>query len=232
MKHETFFKIEPIGKCTAVAGMVIVAGNAYTVSTPHKGGQIAFYKNHKGKMIDGKAEHLNSITYHDHLFYVVTRNKDYQIYAFSSDGKIKKRWKYPRSKIATINHYSGDKFLISVNGGESIKYRMVRIRDQIEDVGIEFRVNVPPDYPTGNDSFYDKKDKRLYVTKFKENLRENAIYVVDLCKMANGRKYKPEKAFFVADKSKYEIEGVSVYDGKMFACVNKADGDEISILTR
>ena len=114
--------------------------------------------------------------------------------ALGSDGVIKKKYTYSRGTIATINHYGGDKFIISVSGGNSIKYRMVMITDRIIDLGLDFKILVPDEgYNTGNDSFYDKKDKRLYVTKFKDNLRENAIYVYDLCKLCNGYKYKPEK---------------------------------------
>lgn len=182
------------------------------------------------------AEHLNSITYHDHLFYIVTRNSGgNQIMAFGSDGVVKKKFKYSRSMIATINHYQGDRFLISVNGGTSVKYRMIRITDRIVDVGLDFRVRIPDEeYSQGNDSYYDPKDKRLYVTKFKDNLKENAIYVYDLCHLYNGWKYKPEKAFFISKKEKYEIEGIGLYKDRMYACVNAVvngiQADEISRL--
>ena len=182
------------------------------------------------------AEHLNSITYYNHLFYIVTRNKGgNQVMAIDSDGNVKKKYSYSRSTIATINNYEDDKFLISVNGGCSIKYRMVRITDRIIDVGLDFKAIVTDsDYETGNDSFYDKKDKRLYVTKFKDNLRDNAIYVYDLCRLCNGYKYKPEKVFYVSSSEKYEIEGIGTYKGKMYACVNAVkngkQADEISIL--
>ena len=155
--------------------------------------------------------------------------------ALGSDGVIKKKYTYSRGTIATINHYGGDKFIISVSGGNSIKYRMVMITDRIIDLGLDFKILVPDEgYNTGNDSFYDKKDKRLYVTKFKDNLRENAIYVYDLCKLCNGYKYKPEKSFYVSSNEQYEIEGIGIYKSKMYACVNAVkkgkQADEISIL--
>ena len=222
------YRLNPIvidGKtCSAVAGLVVVGSNIYTVASHTGDGKqpIAFYRNEKAipvKTPNGStaiARHLNSITYHDHLFYIVTRNgtDENQVMAFDSGGIIRKRWKYPKSTIATINHYSGNWFLISVNGGLSVKYSVVEIGDEILDTGREFRVKIPDkDYSTGNDSFYEKK--RLYVTKFKDK-EHSAVFIYDLSDIR--KSYNPIDVKYYSGKEKFEIEGV----GKgMVACTNE-----------
>ena len=232
---KVLYELNPLtisGKsCNKVAGCVVVGKNIYTVSSIDGEGKqpVAFYKNDKAipvKTPSGStsiARHLNSITYYDHLFYIVTRNNqdENQIMAFDSGGIIRRRWKYPRSKIATINHYSGNRFLISVSGGLSVKYRLVEIGDEIEDVGINFRALAPPGYETGNDSFYEKK--RLYVTKFKD-LSHSAVFLYDISSLKNGAKFLPVDAIYTEEKGQFEIEGV----GKgLIACVNRKQNDLI-----
>lgn len=230
---ERIFELKPIkvsGKtCSAVAGMVVVAGNVYTVSSKSSSGgkkmPVVFYKNEKAIPVQTSggsysiAKHLNSITYYNHLFYIVTRNgqDENQIMAFRSNGIIEKKWKYPRSMIATINHFKGNNFLISVNGGKVVKYRMVQIGDEIKDVGLDFKIVA--DYSTGNDSFYDKKDKRLYVTKFKDK-EHSAVFVYDLCHLSDGGRYYPEKVIERSGSEKFEIEGVGILNG-LIGCVNQ-----------
>ena len=223
------YRLNPIvidGKtCSAVAGTVVVGNNIYTIASKSADGKqpIAFYRNDKAIPVrtaagsTAIARHANSITYYDHLFYVVTRNgqDETQIVAFDSGGIIKKKWKYPRSMIATINHYSGSWFLISVNGGLSVKYRAVEIGKEILDTGREFRVKIPDtEYQTGNDSFYNKTTKRLYVTKFKDEVH-NAVFIYDIS--AIRKEYIPVDVKYYTGKEKFEIEGI----GKgMIACVN------------
>ena len=101
------YRLNPIvidGKtCSAVAGTVVVGNNIYTIASRSADGKqpIAFYRNDKAIPVrtaagsTAIARHANSITYYDHLFYVVTLNGQHeaQIVAFDSGGIIKKKWK-------------------------------------------------------------------------------------------------------------------------------------------
>ena len=230
--------------CSAIAGMCIVNNDIYVLASKsgdgvtkqpcvlHKyfnyldtdNGVYDYSVIRTAKGSKSIAVHANSITYSNHLFYIVTRNgrNENQIMVLTSDGIIQKKYKYTKSMIATINHFEVNKFLISVNGGLSIKYRLVEIGDTIKDLGIEFRCLIPDvDYGTGNDSYYDKKDKRLYITKFK-NKTENKIFVYDLKNIVNGKNYNSEKEIYVKSEEKFEVEGIGLYN-KIVGCVNATE---------
>lgn len=177
------------------------------------------------------AKHLNSMTYNNHLFYAVTRNgtdNENQVMAFGSDGVIKQKIKYSHSgsKIATINHYRDNQFIISCGGGDLITYRLVElVGNQLNDLR-NFKIQIPKDkaedYQTGNDSFYDKKTKRLYVTKFKGDLTSNAIFVYDLSVLDN-KTYNATDRYYIKPiygESKFEIEGLGIYNDEIYVCTN------------
>ena len=102
-------------KCTATSAMTIVNDDIYCIrsASPNNEDKMPVvlhklynYLSEKGKektsiiqTVSGSvaiAIHANSLTYHDHLFYMVTRNgskNENQVMAFNSDGVIVKKYK-------------------------------------------------------------------------------------------------------------------------------------------
>lgn len=186
------------------------------------------------------AVHANSLTYYNHIFYLATRNTDNasdQVVAFSSDGKISSQYSYGKEVIATINFYQkkNDKlyFLISIGGGCSIDYRLVYISgNKLKDANIKFKVLIPDnDYSVGNDSYFSTADRQLYVTKIRnseDKTTENKIFQYDLSGDLSGTDatYSPIRTIHAASnqsESKFEIEGLSIYNGVKYVCTNSLD---------
>ena len=238
-------------KCSAVACMSIVNDDIYVLSShsssdnfkqpvvlhklynyisnsnPNVGYSYETIRTSKGS--ENIAVHANSMTYNNHLFYMVTRNgtdNENQVIVFGSDGIIKNKLKYAHigSKLATINHYKDDKFIISVGGGNTIPYRVVQNSGNYLNDVFSFKLKIADsEYQTGNDSYYDKKSKKIYVTKFKDDLIHNAIYVYDLSKLSAGKTYTPTDVYYINAKngeSQFEIEGLGIFENNIYVCTN------------
>lgn len=190
------------------------------------------------------AMHANSITYHNHIFYLVTQNIDNlgnQIMAFGSNGIISAKYKYAGGKILTINYYgtiNGELyFLVSTDRHQRIPYSLVKISgNYLVDVGKSFIALAPyADYDDGNDSYYDRSTKQLYITKFKkanDNIMENLVLQYDLSGgiSGNGQEYSSVRTLHVAaqaGESRFEIEGICIYNGKKYVCVNSKDSSGV-----
>jgi hypothetical protein len=189
------------------------------------------------------ARHSNSITYHNHLFYMVTRNgtgSENQIMAFGSDGVITNKYTYAGGEIATINFYKEVDgvlyFLISTGGGDKVPYKIVKISgSKLVSTGVSFHVIAPDnDYSEGNDSYYDLATKQLYVTKFKRIddtiVKNNRIYQYDLDRTLSGSSlsFNAKRVLQIDsndDETKFEIEGLAIYDNKKYVCANVVIGN-------
>lgn len=193
------------------------------------------------------ARHSNSLTYYNHIFYMVTGNAggtETQIVAFGSDGIIKNKYTYADGKIGTINFYEKRNntlwFLISIGGGTNITYRIVKMSDSIfTNTGISFTINVPDnEYSIGNDSYYDLTTKQLYITKFKKitlnektTIQNNRIYKYDLNHELSGSSatFNAKQVFQIDSESKetkFEIEGLGIYDNTIFICANVVSSNQ------
>jgi len=189
------------------------------------------------------ARHSNSITYHNHLFYMVTRNgtgSENQVMAFGSDGVITNKYTYAGGEIATINFYKEVDgvlyFLISTGGGNEVPYKIVRISgSKLVNTGVFFKVSVPDsEYSIGNDSYYDLSTKQLYVTKIKKIddkiIKNNRIYQYDLNRTLSGSSltFNAKRVLQIDsndNETKFEIEGLAIYDNKKFVCANVVIGN-------
>lgn len=248
-------------KMTATDAMSIVDNDIYCICSKHDDiskypvvlhkfynylpeGNTGSYKNSDLTTEAGSkiiAKHSNSLTYYNHVFYMVTRNgtgSENQVMAFGSDGIIKSKYTYADGEIGTINFYKNKDnvpwFLISIGGGTSITYRLVKVSgSKFINTGISFKVNVPDvDYSIGNDSYYDFTTKQLYITKFKKimvngtaTVRNNRIYQYDLnCELSGSSATFDAKRILQIDgdseETKFEIEGLAVYDSKKYVCAN------------
>lgn len=187
------------------------------------------------------AKHSNSITYHNHIFYMVTRNgkgSENQVMAFGSDGVITNKYTYADKEIATINFYKEVDgvlyFLISTGGGNKVPYKIVKISgSKLVDTGVSFKVSAPdPDYTTGNDSYYDLSTKQLYITKIKkievdgkDIIKNNKIYQYDLDRTLSGSSliFNAKRVLQIDnndDETYFEIEGLAIYENKKYVCAN------------
>ena len=241
-------------KCSAQAGMTIVTDDIYCISTQSSGTgkkPVALHKLlnylpentgsskavilHTASGSKNIAMHANSLTYHDHLFYLATMNTDEnasQVMAFDSEGKICSKYTYSNSatdRIGTVNYYDTTEegalcFLVSVGRGQDVRFRLVKInKTGLENVGNPFVVSVPDlAYTKGNDHYYDRTTKQLYVIKFEtpttegSDIKNNLILQYDLSggiPQTNTPK-KPVRTLKVSaakGEEKFEIEGISIY---------------------
>lgn len=252
--------------CTATVAMVIIKDDIYCVRTYdgegekqpvvlHKlcnylsGGSVSssYVIVHTPSNVTNIAKHANSLTYHDHVFYLVTMNgkTENQVMAFGSDGIITNRYKYNGGIIATINYYDTKngalRFLVAIkktDSCEDVEHRLVKISgSQLVDVGISFTALVSNStYLRGNDSYYNRSTKQLYLTKFKtvsegEEITNNWVLQYDLSDgiSGTGGQYFSVRTLRVKNTSeerKLEIEGISMYDNKKFVCVNSTDSNK------
>ena len=131
------------------------------------------------------------------------------------------------------------RFLISVGGSTEVPYRLVKVAgSNLVDVA-EFTMIIPNStYSVGNDSYYDTKTKQLYITKMKDNkVTYNRIYQYDLSGgLVHKKKYSASTIYCAnADtESKYEIEGLGIYNGNIYVCTNSVENkiqtDSIDVL--
>lgn len=258
-------------KMTATDAMTIVNNDIYCICSKHDGPDeenpkkypvalLKFY-NYLPEGSSGKtdysvvttsagskiiARHSNSITYHNHLFYMVTRNgtgSENQVMAFGSDGVITNKYTYAGGEIATINFYKEVDgvlyFLISTGGGDKVPYKIVKISgSKLVSTGVSFHVIAPDnDYSEGNDSYYDLSTKQLYVTKFKKievngkkTIKNNRIYQYDLNRTLSGSSltFNAKRVLQIDsndNETKFEVEGLAIYDNKKYVCANVVIGN-------
>ncbi len=258
-------------KCTATVAMEIVNDDIYCVRTydPKEGSEedgkkqpVVLHKlfnylsggNGSSSYVmvrtqagtENIAVHANSLTYHNHVFYLVTRNgegTENQVMAFGSDGIITHKYTYSGGKIGTINYYDTQngalRFLISVKHKVNVLFRLVKISGtKLVDEGVSFEALVSDNnYETGNDSYYNRSTKQLYVTKFKNpdqdagddaKIVSNLVLQYDLSDGISGTsaKYSSVRTLQVDNQEgemKFEIEGLCMYDNKKYVCVNSLD---------
>ena len=208
--------LEKFGGCTAQAGISIVYDNIYCASSMSKtgkklpvvfqkysgcfsGGQkkttSCFISTKGGDYAQDIAVHVNSLTYHNHIFYIATMNEGTnanQVIAFNANGEILANYTYNGEKtIGTINYYdtaNGDlRFLVSLGHGKNVNFQLVKINGGrlINVENKNFIATVPyKDFDRGNDHYYDLNTKQLYVTKFKEpgsgDITTNLVLQYDL----------------------------------------------------
>lgn len=264
--HKLVSTLDTKNGCSATVALVIKDGVIYCVRTKTGDSDekkpvmlhilreaISGKQDDKGTAVEIKtalnkntaiAVHANSLTYHNNLFYLVTRNRGgNQVMAFGIDGEIKAKYTYAAETIGTIDYYrtvNGEiHFLISYKRGDlHAEVHEVKISgNKLVDVGNSFIALVPDtSYESGNDSFYDRSTKQLYlirgkeipVTTDKNTILENLLMQYDLSGgiSGTGKSCSSVRTLHVAATSgetKYELEGICIYNGKKYVCVNSVD---------
>lgn len=247
-------------QCSAQAGMTIVNGDIYCISSQssntnekkpvvlrklfgYLSGSTSSSKAviiHTAAGTQNIAIHANSLTYYNHVFYLATMNAGAnasQVMAFGSDGEITAKYTYSdgeKNTITTINYYDTKdgalRFLVSIGHGVNVKFRLVKADGTVlKDEGISFTASVPDsNFLKGNDHYYDRSTKQLYVTKFKTpptdgDITTNWILQYDLSDGISKPEYSSVRtleASILGDEIKFEIEGLCIYDNKKYVCTN------------
>lgn len=267
--HKLVSTLDTKNGCSATVALVIEDGVIYCVRTKADDSDekkpvmlhilreaISGKQDDKGTAVEIKtalnkntaiAVHANSLTYHNNLFYLVTRNRGgNQVMAFGIDGEIKAKYTYDPKTIGAIDYYrtvNGEiHFLISYRRKSDLHadVREVKISgNKLVDVGNSFIALVPDtSYDAGNDIFYDRSTKQLYLirgkkikksdTSTEKTVLENLLMQYDLSGgiSGTGKSYSSVRTLHVAATSgetKYELEGICIYNGKKYVCVNSVN---------
>lgn len=202
------------------------------------------------------ARHANSLTYHDHLWYFATMNKgtnEKQVMGFDADGNITKQYTYGgKYTIGTVNYYDTKdgvlRFLISVGNSLECDFRLVKVNGTKleEENNSSFTLEIPEDIKRvaqssdvnvevhGNDHYYDRSTKQLYVTKFKQVgkvIKTNWVLQYDLSggisSLTKPLECKRELKVSASEgEDKFEIEGLCIYNDRKYVSANVVIGEE------
>ena len=225
----------------------VIMEKAYNFSTGTKTSATCSIKTSAGTT--NIACHANSLTCVGGTFYMVTRNGVFlsdgvttnnnntsnQVMTFGADGIIQKKLTYSGGNIATINYFTSsggiNYFLVSTSGGREIEYKLVKESGtSLVDAGTTYNIVIPEpyykthNYKTGNDSYFNPYTRHLYVTKFVYKkgvpITKNRIFEYNLASSTPGEciatYYIPNES----SESKFEIEGIHVYNNIFYVCTN------------
>lgn len=254
-------------ECTTTAAMVIVNGDAYVLKylydkDNHNPSTAILYlvKDISGSETHSKLQiyktvskvhkyvffkHLNSITYYNSKFYIVDLKR--AIYRLSMNGHIEREYTLDSSMtaanitvedFATIEHYSGDLFILGgkKNNKDGIrKYWIVQI-DEEKKLIIKkgsFRCSgcAAEDW-FGNDICYDVNTKLFYITlvyKKDDVPIENKIFTYDLSKLNTdidyATAYQPTRILCELineqKEERIEYEGMSIWNNKKYVVIEQ-----------
>lgn len=271
VNHEKLEDLITVDNCTATVALTIVNGDVYYVRTKdndavketvilHKleGYLSGGSKKHSAVAIKTSsgttaiAKHANSLTYHNGVFYLATRNgkkkTDYQVMAFGEDGIIKNKYSYSGGEeIETIDYFdtknNTPRFLVSLGHSTEhdgkVKFKVVKMSNSTNEIvdskdKITFYARCPYDsFDAGNDCYYNCSTKKLYVTRIataEKPLKKSVVLEYDLTELS-GKTYDADLAFIdernTNTEYKYEIEGIAMYNNYTYICANATAKDTV-----